>query len=304
MLNKLSNTLLIIQINEEILLEFFSCHIVEMDSIILQIIENYLPSGLIEKKNNYILYNSEQQLFHPIISKCMKVTQYFLDNLNSNRAKIIGHLMLCTSDIRELFVYWTLNNQNFLEQIAISDIVILVNSLLEIISTIHTNSLDFKYIGVTWTKLAEENEKKSIHKISELFALKFLQNISKSIIMQENPSIYALITCALLNLSPSKQVLDNLENNIKNNLSSDLFNLDFLCIVECYFINNINYYNENELKNFISNYLHYATLFIEKDEYKKYNIKFIQTIFGKIGKMMIIFFFCIYPYILIYYLLY
>ncbi|GBC41626.2 ribosome 60S biogenesis N-terminal-domain-containing protein [Rhizophagus irregularis DAOM 181602=DAOM 197198] len=282
LLNKLSNTLLIIQINEEILLEFFSCHIVEMDSIILQIIENYLPSGLIEKKNNYILYNSEQQLFHPIISKCMKVTQYFLDNLNSNRAKIIGHLMLCTSDIRELFVYWTLNNQNFLEQIAISDIVILVNSLLEIISTIHTNSLDFKYIGVTWTKLAKENEKKSIHKISELFALKFLQNISKSIIMQENPSIYALITCALLNLSPSKQVLDNLENNIKNNLSSDLFNLDFLCIVECYFINNINYYNENELKKFISNYLHYATLFIEKDEYKKYNIKFIQTIFGKI----------------------
>jgi hypothetical protein len=282
------------QINEEILLEFFSCYIVEMDSIILQIIENYLPSGLIEEKNNYLLFNSEQQLFHPIISKCMKIAQYFLDNLNNTRAKIIGCLILCTSEIRELFVHWILNNQNLLEQIATSDIIILVNSLLEIISTIHTNSRDFKYSQIIWTKLVKENEKESIHKISELFALKFFQNISKSTIMQEKPSIYALITCALLNLSPSKQVLNNLENNIKNKLSSDSFNLDFLCIVECYLINNISYYKENELKEFISNCLHYATLFIERNEYKKYSIKFIQTIFRKIGKINIYFFYYYY----------
>ncbi|GES88332.1 ribosome 60S biogenesis N-terminal-domain-containing protein [Rhizophagus clarus] len=266
----------------QLFLKFFSCHIIEMDSIILQIIENYLPLGLIERKNNYLLYNSQQQLFYPILNKCVKNTQYFLDNLNNNRAKIIGHLMLCIPETRELFVHWILNNKELLEQIVTSDMIILVNSLLQIISTFQTNSLDFKYSQIIWTESAKEDEKKSIHKISELFALKFFQNISQSTIMQEKPSIYALITCALLNLSSSKQILNNLENNIKNKLSSNLFNLDFLCIIECYLTDNINYYKENELKEFISNYLHYATLFLEKNEYKNYSIKFIQTIFKKI----------------------
>src|SRR5581483_3406597 len=136
---------------------------------------------------------------------------------------------------------------------------------------------------ITWTKFAKDDDKKSIHRISELFALKFLKNISKSII-QKKPSIYALVTCALLNLDPSQQVINSLKNNIKNKLSLDLFNLDFLYIIKHYLLNNINYYKEDELKNFISNCLHYATLFIEKDEYKKYNVEFVQIIFNEIGK--------------------
>ncbi|RIA94625.1 ribosome 60S biogenesis N-terminal-domain-containing protein [Glomus cerebriforme] len=284
LINKLSHTLLITQISEKILIEFFSCHIIEMDSIILQIIEKYLPPGIVEEKNNSLSYISGQQIFHPILSNCLEVSQYFLDNLNSKRAKIVGYLMLCNAEIRELFVHWVLNNQNLLERIVVSDIVILMNSLLEIISTI--SLLDPKYTQVIWTKFAKVDEKKSIHKISELFAFKFFQNILKSTTTQEKPSIYALITCALLNLSPSQQVLDNLENNIKNELSSDLFNLDFLCIIECHLLDNINYYKEDELKKFISSCLHYATLFIEKDVYKKYSVGFIQAIFTKIDMLI------------------
>ncbi|CAI2172221.1 19997_t:CDS:10 [Funneliformis geosporum] len=280
LVNKLSCALLITKTNEEILMEFFSCHVIEMDSIILQIIEKYLPPG-IAKDNNSLSYFSERQNFHPLPSKCVEIARYFLDNLNNNRAKIIGYFMLCNSEVRKLFVNWILNHQNLSERIASPDMIILVNSLLEIIST---NHMDFKYSRVNWTKFARENDKKSIHKISELFALKFFQSISKSM-AQENPSIYALVTCALLNLSPSQQVLDTLDNDIKNNSPSDLFNLDCLHIIECYLVGNFHYYND-ELKKFISNYLHYATLFIEKDEYKKYSINVIQTVFSKIDVLI------------------
>ncbi len=287
LIKKLSRPLLITQTSEEILMEFFSCHIIEMDPIILEIIENYLPPGM-AKENNSLLYTSEQQMFHPLLSKCVEIARYFLDNLNNNRAKIIGYLMQFSAEVRELFVNWILNNQNLSESIAIPDMIILVNSFLEVISTIR---IDFKYSRVTWTKFTREDDKKSIQKISELFALKFFQNISKSTTAQERPSIYALITCALLNLSPSQQILNILENDIKNRSSSDLFNLDFLYIIECYLFDNFNYYKEGELKKFISNQLHYATLFMEKDEYKKHSIEFMQAIFYKIGKIVIIFYF-------------
>ena len=136
LIDKLSYTL-IAQIDEEILLEFFSCHIIEMDSVILHIIEKYLPSGIVKEKNNSLLYISGQQIFHPILSKCTKIAQYFLDHLNNNRAKIIGYFILCNSEIRELFIHWILNNQNLLEQIIISDIIILVNSLLDVINFLY-----------------------------------------------------------------------------------------------------------------------------------------------------------------------
>ncbi|CAG8560992.1 3093_t:CDS:10 [Funneliformis mosseae] len=280
LINKLSRALLITKTSEEILMEFFSCHEIEMDSIILQIIEKYLPPG-ITKENNSLLYFSERQNFHPLPNKCVEVARYFLDNLNNNRAKIIGYFMLCNSEVRKLFVNWILNHQNLSERIAIPDMIILVNSLLEIISTIH---MDFKYSRVTWTKFARESDKKSIKKISDLFALKFFHSISKSM-AQEKPSVYALVTCALLNLSPSQQVLDTLDNDIKNNSPSDSFNLDFLYIIECYLLDNFNYYND-EIKKFISNFLHYATLFIEKDEYKKYSIKVIQNVFSKVDVLI------------------
>src|SRR6266498_5022138 len=92
LIKKLSRPLLITQTSEEILMEFFSCHIIEMDPIILEIIENYLPPGM-AKENNSLLYTSEQQMFHPLLSKCVEIARYFLDNLNNNRAKIIGYLM-------------------------------------------------------------------------------------------------------------------------------------------------------------------------------------------------------------------
>ena len=285
LISKSSRTSLITQISEDILIEFFSCRIIEMDSLILQIVEKYLPPGIAKQEDTSFLCISEQQIFHPMPSKCVEIAQYFLDNLNNNRSKIIRCFMLCSIEVRELLVHWILNNQDLLEQITISDILILVNSLLEIISTICTNSLDSSYSRVTWTKFAREDDKKSIHKISELFALKFFQNISRSM-TQEKPSVYTLVTCALLNLTPSQQILDSLENNIKNRLSSDLFNLDFLCIIECYLLDNINYYKEDELKEFISSCLHCATLFIEKDEYKKYDTVFIQALFSKIGKII------------------
>ncbi|CAG8557822.1 4276_t:CDS:2, partial [Dentiscutata heterogama] len=250
----------------------------ELDTVILQFIETYMPPGLIDNENvKYFQFTGTPNHLLLIKNIDSSVVRFILDNLNAFKAKILSCLIICNSEIRLEFVNLILFNPQLLESISLKDFIIIVSVFIDIISS-------KTHLQINWSPVVTENDKNAIKMISDKCALRFFHSITTSY-KEKSPSIYANVVCALMSLSSPVDLIEALKFSIKNG-SFNLFSLDYLSIIECHLTDNINDYDEQELKVFISGCLHQATLFMENDIFKNCSEEVLQTIFNKIDDLI------------------
>ncbi|CAG8755435.1 3222_t:CDS:2, partial [Dentiscutata erythropus] len=232
----------------------------ELDTVILQFIEIYMAPGLIDNENvKYFQFTGASNHLLLIKNIDSSVVRFILDNLNAFKAKILSCLIICNSEIRLEFVNLILFNPQLLESVSLKDFIIIVSAFIDIVSS-------KTHLQINWSPVVTENDKNAFKVISDKCALRFFHSITTSY-KEKSPSIYANVVCALMSLSSPVDLIKVLKFSIKNG-SFNLVSLDYLSIIECHLTDNINDYDEQELKVFISGCLHQATLFMENDIFK------------------------------------
>ncbi|CAJ0823855.1 17916_t:CDS:2, partial [Entrophospora sp. SA101] len=240
---------------------FSSSHSSELDLIFLQIVESYMPPGLtpssssslehlnlLQKNNNY------KRLIGELPKQIdIEVVKYILSDLNTTtRTKILSYLIMRKAE--------------FL------DVSLLLTYVLEIVSSTTSSTT------ITWSNLATDHDKKAIKILSKQYSLIFFKKLTSSSnsgeisLNSKNSLHYVNIINSLLSLSPDNELIKTL-NQIIDNYSTIEFNLNQLTIIE-YYLNcdgNIDNFTINQLRKFIMDCLHHATLFLEKDKYKEYD---------------------------------
>ncbi|CAG8450593.1 16464_t:CDS:10 [Cetraspora pellucida] len=250
----------------------------ELDTVLLQFIEAYMPPGLIDIENTkYFQFTEMPNHFLLVKSIDSSVVRFILDNMNTLKAKILSCLIICSPEIRLEFVNLILLNPQLLVSISLKQIIIIVSAFIDVVSSKTHSKID-------WSPVATENDKKATKTISDKCAHRFFRNITTSY-TDKLPSIYANVVCALMSLSPSIELMETLKFSIQNG-SFDLFSLDYLSIIEFHLEIHINDYDEQDLKTFISSCLHQATLFMEKDIFKNYSNEALKAIFNKIDDLI------------------
>ncbi|CAG8539637.1 7018_t:CDS:2, partial [Racocetra fulgida] len=248
------------------------------DTVILQFIEAYMPPGLIDNenaKNFQFIGKPTHFLLVKIIDS--SVVRFILDNMNTLKAKILSCLIICSPEIRLEFVNLILLSPRLLESVSLKGIIIIVSTFIDIVSS-------KTHLQIDWSPVVTESNKNAIKVISDKCALRFFRSITTSY-TEKSPSIYASVVCVLMSLSPPMDLMKTLKLSIQKG-SFDLFSLDYLSIIERHLANNINDYDEQDLKTFISSCLHQATLFMEKDIFKNCSNEALKAIFNKIDDLI------------------
>ncbi|CAG8838161.1 36097_t:CDS:2, partial [Racocetra persica] len=160
--------------------------------------------------------------------------------------------------------------------VSLKGIIIIVSTFIDIVSS-------KTHLQIDWSPVVTESDKNAIKTISDKCALRFFHGITTSY-TEKSPSIYANVVCALMSLSPPMDLMKTLKLSIQKG-SFDLFSLDYLSIIERHLAKNINDYDEQDLKTFISSCLHQATLFMEKDIFKNCSNEALKAIFNKIDDL-------------------
>ncbi|RIB18938.1 ribosome 60S biogenesis N-terminal-domain-containing protein [Gigaspora rosea] len=250
----------------------------ELDTVILQLIEAYMPPGLIDNENvKYFQFTGTPNYLLLIKNINSSVVRFIFDNLNILKAKILSCLIICNSEIRLEFVNLILLNPQLLESVSLKDFIVIASAFIDIVSS-------KTHLQINWSPIVTENDKNAIKTISDKCGLRFFRSITTSY-KEKSPSIYANVVCALISLSPPVDLIEVLKFSIKNG-SFDLFSLDYLSIIECHLAGNITDCDEQELKIFISGGLHQATLFMEKENFKNCSNEVLKAIFNKIDDLI------------------
>ncbi|CAG8441879.1 9449_t:CDS:10 [Acaulospora morrowiae] len=250
----------------------------EMDNLLLQIVMVCIPPGLIEP-----IDTMDFKKMHPYLPPTWaknfdkSLVQDLVDNMNDTRSRILGILLTINSDIRLEFVSKILSTPNLLDPLSISEILSLLTAFFKVVAT--NSDLQF-----TWSSIATYDDKRAVFSLSEKYGCQLFQQTSSQT-LRAIPSGFSVATCAFLSLSPSSQLISTLERLITNG-SSIVFGVDSLSVIECYLERNHGDLDELNLKEFLSNIFHQATLFMENEVFKTCEHDTLVALFNRINNLI------------------